>query len=180
MARPGEYTPEIGTEICRRIAEGQSVRSIVKDDDMPASSMVYKWLLEPEHKAFSEQCAAARAVQAEAMFEELLEIADDGSNDWMEKERQDGSSITVPDSEHKRASRVLVGGIREMSADARCSSAVGSFGGIAAMPFALRKFPVPAPKFPDLQKHFPVPLNREFASEALQQLHYFRSLARQK
>jgi hypothetical protein len=75
---------------------------------MPASSTVYKWLLDQEHKAFSEQYATARAVQAEAVFEELLEIADDGSNDWMEKERQDGSSITVPDTQWKNNEKLLV------------------------------------------------------------------------
>jgi hypothetical protein len=42
------------------------------------------------------------------MFDELNEIADDGSNDYMEKERQDGSSFTVVDSEHIQRSRLRV------------------------------------------------------------------------
>lgn len=108
MARPSEYTTEIGTEICRRIAEGESVRSIVKDDDMPASSTVYKWLLDPEHKAFSEQYATARSIQAEHMFEELLEIADDSSNDSITKGDEDGEGYEVPNHEYIQRSRLRV------------------------------------------------------------------------
>jgi hypothetical protein len=41
----------------------------------------------------------------------------------------------------------------------------------AEMPPALRKFPVPVPEFPVTQKHFPVPLCREFSSKSLQRRH---------
>jgi len=53
---------------------------------MPAASSVFLWLLDeedPEKKIFSEHYARARASQAELMFEEILEISDDGSNDYM-------------------------------------------------------------------------------------------------
>jgi hypothetical protein len=108
MARPSEFTPEIGTEICRRIAEGESVRSIVKDEAMPSSSSVFRWLLDDDKKSFWEQYEKARNIQAELMFEELVEIADDGTNDWMEKERQNGETFTVVDSEHIQRSRLRV------------------------------------------------------------------------
>ena len=108
MARPSEYTPEIGTTICSRIAEGESVRSIVKDEAMPSSSTIFRWLLDETKSVFREQYETARNIQAEMMFEELVEIADDGSNDWMEKERQNGETFTVVDSEHIQRSRLRV------------------------------------------------------------------------
>jgi hypothetical protein len=42
--RLSDYTPELATKICERIANGESVRSIVKDEDMPASSTIFRWL----------------------------------------------------------------------------------------------------------------------------------------
>lgn len=83
MARPSEYTPEIAQEICERIALGDSVRKIVKDNKMPSSSTIFRWLLDEDKKAFWEQYEKARNIQAELMFEELLEIADDEEKEVM-------------------------------------------------------------------------------------------------
>ena len=46
---------------------------------MPASSTVFKWL--GEQKAFSEQYARAREAQMEVMAQEIVDIADDSSED---------------------------------------------------------------------------------------------------
>lgn len=43
---------------------------------MPSASSICRWLLEDDKKQFWEQYAHARNVQAELMFDELLEIAD--------------------------------------------------------------------------------------------------------
>jgi hypothetical protein len=83
--RPTDYTSELATRICERIAKGESVRTIVKDEDMPSSSTIFRWLLDDSKKEFWEQYEKARNIQAELMFEELLDIADDGTNDWLEK-----------------------------------------------------------------------------------------------
>jgi uncharacterized protein (DUF2147 family) len=74
--RPSIYTEELATTICHRIAEGESLRSICVDENMPSASTICRWLLDEEKKTFWEQYAHARNVQAELMFEELLEIAD--------------------------------------------------------------------------------------------------------
>jgi hypothetical protein len=100
--------PELALKICSRIAEGESVRTIVHDDDMPASSTISRWLLDEDKKDFWEQYEKARNIQAENMFEELLEIADDGTNDWMEKENRDGSSYYVINGEAMGRSRLRV------------------------------------------------------------------------
>lgn len=52
------------------------------DDDMPTASTVYLWVLD-DKEGFSDKYARAREMQAEVMFDEILEIADDGSNDLM-------------------------------------------------------------------------------------------------
>lgn len=80
--RPSIFTQELADRICEEISMGYSMRTVCKADDMPAPASVYKWLR--ENKAFSEQYARACEERSEAMIEDILDIADDGSNDWME------------------------------------------------------------------------------------------------
>ena len=77
MGRPEIYTEELGKTICAKLSAGESLRSICREDAMPNADTVYNWLLDNDKSLFSEQYARARASQAELMFEELLEIADD-------------------------------------------------------------------------------------------------------
>ena len=91
--------------ICERIANGESLRQIVEDDGMPASSTVFKWL--SEDGAFSEQYASAREAQADAVFDDILSIADDARNDWMQ--RNHGDSVAwVENGEALRRSQLRI------------------------------------------------------------------------
>lgn len=58
---------------------------------LPSYSTIMKWLSEDD--ALSEKYARAREEQAEFMRDEMLDIADDGRNDWMEKRDKDGKII---------------------------------------------------------------------------------------
>ena len=80
MATPREFDQDTADIICERIANGESLRAILKDDDsLPASSTVFKWL--SKHKEFAEQYTRAREAQADVLFDDILSIADDGLND---------------------------------------------------------------------------------------------------
>jgi hypothetical protein len=83
VGRPTSYTPELVDTICERLAQGQSLVEICRDGDMPSRNAVYAWLA--RHPEFHDKYARARQVQADAIFDEILEIADDASNDWMER-----------------------------------------------------------------------------------------------
>lgn len=89
--RPTDYTQETADIICERLADGESLRTICDDEDMPARSTVFRWL--SLHKEFSDQYAHAKTVQAEVLADELISIADDGRNDWMERKNEDGENI---------------------------------------------------------------------------------------
>lgn len=89
MGRPSDYTPEIADLICERIADGESLRSICSEAEMPSKSMVFRWLA--AHDEFRDQYARAREAQADALADEMLDIADDGRNDWMEAKDKDGA-----------------------------------------------------------------------------------------
>ena len=66
------------------------MRSISRDDDMPCLASLFNWLrTQPE---FLEQYTIAKEQSTDALFEEILDIADDGTNDWMEKHGEDGEN----------------------------------------------------------------------------------------
>lgn len=68
------FTQETADVICDRIANGESLRAICQDAEMPATSTVCKWL--SENSSFAEQYARAREIQADTLFDQILHIAD--------------------------------------------------------------------------------------------------------
>jgi hypothetical protein len=100
--RPSTYSEATASLICERIADGESLRAICRDEAMPAKSTVFKWL--SEERAFSDQYARAREAQADTMADEILEIADETAFDSIESE---GGGLK-PDSEWIARSRLRV------------------------------------------------------------------------
>lgn len=107
MGRPTLYSPDLADAICARLADGESLRSVCADEDMPAASTVFNWLrTKPE---FVEQYARAKEEAADAFAEEMLDIADDGSNDWMERFGKEGESVGWQlNGEHVQRSRLRI------------------------------------------------------------------------
>lgn len=74
--RPAVYTDELAVKICTKIADGQSLRNICKDEKMPTRRTIYLWLLDERKKIFLHQYNIANDIRAENMFDSLIEIAD--------------------------------------------------------------------------------------------------------
>ena len=108
MAALSLYTEEIAAEICSRLADGESLRTMCEDKNMPCRSTVMAWLADDQYAEFKRCYDVAREEMAHALFEELREIADDGRNDWMERQRQDGSNEIVFNGEHVQRSKLRV------------------------------------------------------------------------
>jgi hypothetical protein len=108
MGRPSDFSENIADAICDALADGRSLRAICMDEAMPSQSMVFRWLADERYATFRERYAHAREAQADALFDEMLDIADDGSNDWMTKERPDGSSYEALNAEHIQRSRLRI------------------------------------------------------------------------
>lgn len=90
--RPSDFTQEIADVICEKLADGESLRKICLGEDMPSKSAVFRWLL--DRPDFRDQYARAREAQADAIADEILDIADDGSNDFMgEDEKYNGDAV---------------------------------------------------------------------------------------
>lgn len=91
LGRPSLYSKELAKSFCDQLTLGRSVRQICKMDGMPAMSQIFAWLRDKPD--FQEQYSQARELQAEALADELLDIADDGSNDFMEVLDKQGKAV---------------------------------------------------------------------------------------
>lgn len=103
--RPSKFTPELAADICARLAKGESLRSICRDEGMPSDVAVRQWALN-DINGFYAQYAQARDLGLDAMAEEVCEIADDGSNDYVERVNKNGETETVFNTEHVQRSRL--------------------------------------------------------------------------
>lgn len=81
MAYSEEDKTNIVNTVCERIMEGEAIREIMKDKSLPNFNTLLIWISNDEKK--SNQYAKAMEIRSELLFEEMLEIADDGSNDHM-------------------------------------------------------------------------------------------------
>ena len=106
MGRQSSYTPEIAREICERLAAGETLRAICRSDERyPSEVTVRRWALD-NVQGFAAQYALARDLGLDAIADETFEISDDGRNDWVEKQRDDGSTYIALDAEHVARSRL--------------------------------------------------------------------------
>jgi hypothetical protein len=82
--RPSDYSPELAETICNLLIEGNSLRAIEDMDGMPSKTAILRWVA--KHPEFRDQYARALEARTDAHADEILAIADDGHNDWMQKQ----------------------------------------------------------------------------------------------
>ena len=105
MPRASTFTPEMADAICERIADGESLRAICSGEDMPDKATVLRWLAAQE--VFRDQYARAREAQADSLFDDILAIADDATNDWMERRGEDSAGWLL-NGDHVQRSRLRI------------------------------------------------------------------------
>ena len=77
--RPSKYTPELADQLCERLSQGKSLRTVCKAADMPSAVTIFSWLRkDPE---FLKQYERSKAEAADALVDEILDISDDESLD---------------------------------------------------------------------------------------------------
>lgn len=91
LGRPTKFTKSIREEILERLAEGETLREICRDEHMPSRSNVSRWVR--ENIDFQDHVARAREFGAWSIIDETREIADDARNDWMEKRGRNGQPL---------------------------------------------------------------------------------------
>ena len=105
MGRPSKYTPETVTEICERLAKGEPLAVICRDDHMPHPTTVRDWMAADE--SISRAIARAREDGEDAIAATCLTIADDATNDWMERNGHDSPGYTL-NGEHVQRSKLRI------------------------------------------------------------------------
>lgn len=106
MTKPTIYSQAMADEVCRRLIGGESLTAICDEQGMPSKSTVFYW--RHSNEQFRKQYDTAREAQAEAIFTEILDIADDGTNDWVEREFQNGNTAIVLNKEAVQRSNLRV------------------------------------------------------------------------
>ena len=100
--RPVTFDTSVATEICLELAEGRTLREICRRRGIPEST-VRGWVAD-DREGFAAQYARARDFGLDTMVDELIEITDDGTNDF----RSDKDGNVRFDHEHVQRSRLRV------------------------------------------------------------------------
>lgn len=104
--RPTRYTQKLADKICAQLSDGLSMRTVCISDDMPCKTTVFMWLRTKEE--FLNQYTRAKQESADALTDEMLDIADDAQNDWTTEKNKDGSEYEKFNSEHVQRSRLRI------------------------------------------------------------------------
>lgn len=106
---PFIWTEEIEDAIMDEIMSGRSFREFMVGEDrdhrFPSVPTFFKRLRDDD--AFFKRYVRAREFQADIEFEEIKEIADNASNDWMERNDPDNPGY-VCNHDHIQRSRLRV------------------------------------------------------------------------
>jgi hypothetical protein len=91
IGRPTTFNKGVVDIVCERLAAGETLRGICRDDNMPHEATFRTWLLDDKNGVYT-QYATARDIGLDVMADQLLDIADDSSNDTFQTE--DGTERT--------------------------------------------------------------------------------------
>lgn len=105
LGRPSTFSQDLADRICGEIVQGHSLRTICKSEEMPCVATIFNWFR--SQPKFLEQYEKSKEEQADALAEEMLDIADDGTNDWMERVDDEGAIVGYRiNGEHVQRSRL--------------------------------------------------------------------------
>ena len=106
--RPSTFSREKADEILARVASGETLRQVCRDEEMPPESTVRQWALS-DVDGFAAQYARARELQMEAWADETIDIADDARNDWIERENaRTGAAFIALNEEAVSRARIRI------------------------------------------------------------------------
>lgn len=108
IGRPTLFTQELADLICERVATTTLglARMCETYNELPDKSTINLWRY--KYPQFSAQYAQAKLNQADLLAEEMLDIADDGTNDWMQSFGEEGEIAYKLNGEHVQRSRLRI------------------------------------------------------------------------
>ena len=92
-------------EVCARLSKGETLRSICRSPGLVSYGAIYNWVEQSED--YRSRIAQARDIGYDVISEQTLDIADDGSNDWMERNDPSNPGYAL-NGEHVQRSKLRV------------------------------------------------------------------------
>jgi hypothetical protein len=111
MGRPATYNPKVANDICEFLAQGMSLTQICRMEGIPSYPTVMSWLNEEDGNfrlEFLNKYRIARDIQADYLADEMIDISDDGKNDFMERQSKNGIRLIIPNAEMVQRSKLRV------------------------------------------------------------------------
>lgn len=106
--RPTKYTKALADRILDYLSSGMSLRETCRQKDVAVDPATVMDWVELDREGFSPRYARAIEKQLMVWGDQIIEISDDGSNDWMERKSKDGSIEIVLDNEHVQRSKLRI------------------------------------------------------------------------
>lgn len=99
------YSPAVADRILDELMNGRTLIDVCADPDTPAVCTVHHWALN-DRDGFAARYRRARDIGCDTTSDQILEIADDRSNDWIIRRRKDGTFETLLDPERVNRARL--------------------------------------------------------------------------
>ena len=99
--RPVDYTLEIGSTICDRLFDGETLSEICRDAAMPDKPTVMRWLA--QHPTFLDEYVFTYQLLAEVLAAEAVSVADNA--DTERRKRVTGAKIVTVSGREQFARR---------------------------------------------------------------------------
>jgi hypothetical protein len=101
------HTAEIEDPILGELKSGRTLTDVCRDPDMPHVRSVQNWLAE-DRNGFAARYNKAREIGCDIMADDIVDIADDRSGDWIVMTNKDGTIEAILDSERVSRTRVRI------------------------------------------------------------------------
>jgi hypothetical protein len=106
MAYTEKQIEDIFEYVCKEIENNRPLRRILMDENTPSSKTFYEWLDNDEKKV--KRYARACEIRSEIIFDEMFDIADDGTNDFVSVDIGEGVEVQKLNTEHLQRSRLRI------------------------------------------------------------------------
>lgn len=91
MGPPTKYSIELAAEMCDRLGNDEALHEICKDERMPSSATVFRWLL--EYADFRKAYDCALLARFDKVGRDCIKIADEVVNDFTTETGDDGIPV---------------------------------------------------------------------------------------
>lgn len=106
VGKPSKCTPALVKEICQRLSLGEPLAQICRDKHIPCPSTIRRWADKDE--SISLLIARARDDGFDYIAADCFNIADDGTNDYMQSLDSDGAMAFKLNGEHIQRSKLRI------------------------------------------------------------------------